>query len=116
MIAIDARIDYYNSLHPADYGLLQSLTLKQSVLPELWRGLDITILLSSPSSSTLLCLEFSGVKDLRIGSIRGLMQYRFEMRSIRNEQLEGLHYKVTEAEHDVFSFMCKDFTAEVRES
>jgi hypothetical protein len=116
MIMTDERIDSYNSLRPSEYGFLQSLVLKQEVQPELWHGLNVKIKLSSLSGTRLLCLEFSGVRDLRVGSIQGLMQYRFEVRSIRGDQIEGLYYKVTESEHDVFSFLCKEFTSEVCES
>ena len=113
MVGIDTEIDKYYSLRPAEYGFLESLTLQQSVQPEMWHGLDLTIRLSSISSSGSLCLEFKGVKDLRIGLIQGLVQYRLDIRSIRDDQQEGLHYRVVESEHDLLSFVSSNFAARI---
>lgn len=111
-----AEIDAYYALQPAKYGFLETLSISQSVDPKTWLGLVLIVALRSPDEGTkgVLHLEFSGVRDLRIGSFDGLMRYKIDIRSMSEDQLDGVRYRVTENEHNLLSFMCESFSALVK--
>jgi len=111
MTSTDTSLDQYYRLGPADFGFLQCLELRQSVIPKEWSGFTLTLRLRSstlPDARTLV-LTFSGVQDVHIGSLEGLLRYFLEIHPIRERQMEGLNYKVVEKEHGTFSFFCRSF-------
>jgi len=115
MTDFQKAVDDYYAMKPATYDLLKSLTLSQSVDPMNWTGVDITIQLASTPDveAKYLSLDFRGARDIRIGSLAGLMRYLVNIRSIRGDGLEGLNYQVAEDEHSLFSFACRSFRAHI---
>jgi hypothetical protein len=113
MTSPDPLLTDYYALNPAAFGLLESLELCQSVQPEEWSGFTLVLRLRSSTTSEPKCLrlEFNRVQDLRIGPLEGLLRYFFEIRSIRERQLEDRNYQVVESEHNAFSFFCNNFSA-----
>jgi hypothetical protein len=115
MTTTDALISQYHALKPVDFGYLECLELKQSVQPEDCTGITLKLQLRrlGGGGGNYLSLVFSGVRDLRIGNLVGLLYYLLETRSIRDRQLEQLNYEVSENEHSAFTFVCRSFTATV---
>jgi hypothetical protein len=109
----DPLVQHYYSLNPSEFGFLGLLELRQSVQPEEWLGFTLVLRLRSPTTSErkYLRLEFSRVQDLRIGPLEGLLRYFFEIRPIRDRQLEDINYQVVESEYNAFSFVCSSFIA-----
>ena len=61
----------------------------------------------------ILVIKFTGIKDIKIGYLEGLISLLITIEDISFNQLEGLNYKVKEIEEEIFSFYCNDFTFEV---
>jgi hypothetical protein len=112
---MDDKIEAYYALKPAKYGFLEELSISQTVDPKAWRGLVLAVTLRSSEESVrgVMRLEFWGVRNLKVNSFDGLMRYGIDIRSISEDQLEGLKYRVTENEHALLSFVCDAFSAEV---
>jgi hypothetical protein len=113
MTGSDIHLESYYSLAPASFGFLESLELRQSVLPEEWTGFTLRLRLRSSTSPGAKCLrlEFGGVHDFRAGRLNGLLRYFLEVRSIRDRQLEGRNYRVVESEYNALAFDCCSFVA-----
>ena len=113
----DVALDIFYALKPAKYAFMESLSLKQSLDPAEWDGFAIVLQLASSAEleSKRLYLQCSGVRDLRFGSFQGLMRYVVDIRSLRADQLEDRNYRIVESEHNLFSFTCRDFTANIRD-
>jgi hypothetical protein len=114
MTTSDGLLRHYYSLNPAEFGFLECLELRQSVEPDDWSGFTLAIRLraSARRGADCLCLEFSGVQNLRIGPLEGLLRYFFEIRSVADRQLEDIKYEVVESEYKAFSFCCSGFSAQ----
>ena len=112
MTSSDTLVEQYYALKPADFGFLESLELRQSVQPDEWSGFILKLRLRSSTTPGAKCLHlvFSGVQDLRIGSLEGLLRFFLEIRPIREQQMEGRNYKVVESEYNAFTFFCSSFT------
>jgi len=115
MTTSDLSVDDFYGLRKAEFGYLERFDLQQSVDPNQWAGFRVEIDLRAlaQAESRRLRLVFIGVRDLRIGSLEGLLFFLIEIRSIRDQQLEGLNYRVVEGEHNAFSFVCESFTASI---
>jgi hypothetical protein len=112
---VAGKIEAYYELSPAIYCFLELLSIRQCVDPKEWAGLDLAMRLSSSfgSDAKRLQLDFTGVRDLKIGSLDGLMRYAIDIRSIAERQLEGLSYRVVEEEWGLVSFACADFAVKI---
>ena len=104
-------IERYYAIRKNAFGFLDRIELTQSVNPSTWNGFRLEIVLRSAAeaSSSLLKLEFSGVRDITIGELNGLLRYIIEISSLENFQVEGGRFKITESEYDAFSFLCDTF-------
>jgi hypothetical protein len=105
-------VDDYYARRGSTYGFLERLDVEQSVDPATWHGLSLEIWLrAAPAANApLLRLSFTGVSNLRIGRLEGLMRYIIEIHLDSNSQVEGGNYHVMESEYDLLSFLCEDFT------
>jgi hypothetical protein len=61
-------------------------------------------------------LTFSEAKDIKIGSLQGMLRLMIEITDISKDQLEGMNYKLHEEEYDLLSFCCEDFDFQVIDS
>ena len=113
MTSPDPLVQHYYALNPAAFGFLGLLELRQSIQPEEWLGFTLVLRLRPPTTPErkYLRMEFSRVQDLRIVPLEGLLRYFFEIRSIRERQIEDINYQVVESEHNVCSFICASFVA-----
>lgn len=114
MMQYDSLVDRYYALKPAEFGFLECLELRQSVQPEEWAGSTLKLRLrpsTKHEAHQYLNLVFCGVHDLRIGSLEGLLRFFLEIRSIQEEQREGVNYRVVESEYSAFAFVCGSFVA-----
>lgn len=59
--------------------------------------------------SEVAVLRFDGAVDLRIRQNWPGLPLGVQIVSIADQQLEGLHYKVTDPEYDIISFLCAGF-------
>ena len=113
----DPAIEKYYSLKPATYKTLESLTLRRVYDQTVSARFDLSIRLVSSlePASKCLYLEFEGVRELRIGSIDQIRVHHLmvDIRSISDDQLENLNYRVVENEENAFSFVCNRFKATV---
>jgi hypothetical protein len=117
MAKSDALVEQYYALKPADFGFLECLELRQAVQPENWAGFNLTLVLraSTLPNAKGLRLAFKGVRDLRIGTVQGLVRYLLEIRAVHEQQMEDRSYKVVESEYNAFAFFCRTFAATVEE-
>ena len=104
-------IDSYYAVRKGTFGFLERIELTQIIDPAKWNGFQMKVILRSEAdvSSSALRLTFTGVQDIRIGELCGLLRYMLEIRCIEESQLECSRFKVTESEYDAFSFVCEAF-------
>ena len=111
----DSETTAYYTLKPHKYSVLESLELKQ--IADHASGFDLFLRLSSSSTAIpeSLHIKFEGIRELNVGSIDRLRvrHLQIDIRSIREDQLENLNYKVIENEENVFSFLCNRFEASI---
>jgi hypothetical protein len=112
-----SHIDRFYALRKAEFGYLERLVIQQSVDPQEWSGLQLEIVLRSRTSlrAPRLLLNFEGVKELRVGELRGILFYMIEIDSIADRQLEELNFQVIESEYNLISFQCKGFAVQLEE-
>jgi hypothetical protein len=104
-------IELYYGIRKGAFGFLERIELKQTVDPARWNGfwLEIDLRSGTESSSSTLQLVFRDVREFRIGEITGLVRYMIEIACIRDSQMEGKTFRVTESEYDAISFVCNSF-------
>lgn len=62
-----------------------------------------------------LMLNFSGVRDFKIGELDNWFELELNITDISSSQMEDIKYRVTENENLLFSFYCNAFRFEVLE-
>ncbi|MCP4344038.1 MAG: hypothetical protein GY795_00750 [Desulfobacterales bacterium] len=113
----DEAIKNYYTLKPAQFGYLESFSLFRKVEHDRCSPYYMElVLLSFRFNVEQLCLSFSGVQDIKIGDIGGLMSLQIDIRSVSEQQMENLNFKVVESEYETFSFLCTDFKAEIKQT
>jgi hypothetical protein len=107
----DKLIETYYAIRKGAFGFLERIELRQAVDPAKWNGflLEIDLRSGTEPSSPTLQLEFKGVHEFRMGEIIGLVRYMIEIACIRDSQMEGKTFRVTESEYDAISFVCDSF-------
>jgi hypothetical protein len=106
-------LESYRASKPWKYRFLKSFTLTRELRPEGASDYDLEVALASDGGD-LLFVKFTGVRDLRIGSLEGLFGLHLDIRDIHASQMEGLNFQVGESEYRAFSFLCYGFTFEYR--
>jgi hypothetical protein len=111
----DKNIDVYLGLKPAKFGYLRSFKLTYQLESEgFGRGVLVVCLSNGLGAEAIvLRLEFRGVTDLKLGHIQGVMKYWFQIQNVREDQLEGINYRVVESEYELCAFYCSEFSARV---
>lgn len=112
----DSKIREYKSLNQPAYGVLNKLTiLRTPPTAGKWDGtlsiwMDMFLGVKDPS---ILKMEFHGVRQLELLSkqLDGMSGYHIDIQSIEDDQWEDLNYRVTDLERNLFSFVCRNFTA-----
>ncbi|SRR6266699_2599603 len=116
----DETIDYYYSLKPTDFPILERLDIHQDV-PYQGRPVELSLeIRMRPPSDTdrrRLLLSFQGVRDLRLiqPSWSEFHMSLIEINSIRSQQWENLNYQVKETEEASLSFLCKHFDTTIED-
>jgi hypothetical protein len=95
----------------ASFPFLERFELSREIEDGSCSAYTLILLLRKSGSPERLRLRFSGVQDLRVGNLEGLFRLRFEIRPVRERQLEGLAFQVVEEEYEALSFFCSSFEA-----
>ncbi|WP_342565755.1 hypothetical protein NST84_11790 [Paenibacillus sp. FSL R7-0345] len=97
------------------FGYLTSFNLTRGTeLEEFQMSLQITLAKSTFDYDEQLLITFTGVKDLEIGHLPGLIGWSyFDITDISKDQLEDIRFKVFEYENNIFSLYCKQITFEI---
>ncbi len=111
----DDAIRQYYSLNPGQFGFLESLKLYREFCDSGCSDYILELKLRNypgkKKEERLLNLTFTGVRNLKIGVLEGILNLLIDIRSVHEYQLEDLCYKIVENENEAFSFFCKDFKA-----
>ena len=100
-----------------EFGYLEAISLFRENCEDSYgsSGYFLQIILSAyplDSSDRKLKLNFSGVRNLKIGEIDALVKVLVSIVDISANQLEDIKYSVKDDEHDLFSFYCNYFSFE----
>lgn len=118
----DPAVAAYYALGPQRFGYWDSVHLKRPLRPERWSEIELTMRLvsslerdvKSPVTMQCLLLEFTNVSQLKFGQFEMLGGVHVEIRSIRENQWDGLNYRIFDYEQtECISFYCRDFTAKL---
>ena len=112
-----AKIEQFYALKPVRFSLLShfewtTVPLVQGFSQRL--VLHLTSMEDSAIGSELV-LDFLDVRNLRFAAA-GLLQPLIEIEDISAKQWDAVTYEVCDQEHDSLSFLCRDFSASVREA
>ena len=117
MSAVNDTINSYYSLNPSQYGYLEAFKLYRDIFKEGCSDYFLELQMRSISDFSdqkRLHLFFSGIKELKIGNLEGLLGLLIDIRSVQEYQLENVKYKVVESEYEAFSFLCLDIDASIK--
>ena len=112
----DVAIVNYQSLSPKEYSDLTMLQVLQELNdidddPSL--AIKMELRTQDLTNKSRLALAFTGVTSLKLDQ-NGFAVIRFpfiEIRSIRENRWEGKYYSVKDEEHELISFYCESFVA-----
>jgi|GEM_PF-1725684 len=108
--------DFYDK--QKEFAYLQSFLLRRNLNEVFCSDYILSIVLcGQPHKETdeIMLLTFSGVKDIKIGDLGGLVRLFIHVLDIADAQMEGITYKVSEEENGLFSFYCKEVEYEITE-
>lgn len=108
---MNEKIESYWALSPQRFKFLESFELRRFVDDNSAEAYQLTLtLLAEPrSESARGRFTFSGVQELVVGRLDGLLGLMIEVFDVRDHQLEGLRFRVVDSEHGVIGFWCRDF-------
>jgi hypothetical protein len=118
MTLSDARkIENYYSLLPTKFSVLRRMVVEQEIASDTAPQINVTFELGSNEIGVddKLVLQFMGVRQLQLNqpSWSLVALTLIEIASIRDSQWENINYKVAETEEDIFSLLCRDFSAQI---
>lgn len=111
-----SNIEKFYKLRPLQYKFLKSLYLTRNVSKEGCSAYEVELIFVtidqniSPNSLRLRC---ANVVDIKIGKVEGMYGIQLEVVDIKDRQLEGVSYRIYEAENEAFSFLCADFQVDL---
>ncbi|ULO09206.1 hypothetical protein H1230_10775 [Paenibacillus sp. 19GGS1-52] len=109
-------INHIDSFYQAQRGFvyLTSFHLtRDTELEGLKVSVQIILAKSTFDHDEHIVITFTGVQDLKLGSLTILYPLAFDIIDVSKDQLEGVRYKVDESEGNVFSFYCSQITFEI---
>jgi len=106
-----ALIDNFYHMHK-DFRYLHSIHLCRNEEEFYSYNLDI-ILVDRRMSERKMSIHFSGVVDFKSIKLDSLYVLSISIVDVSADQMEGLHYKVKEDEHELFSFYCDSFSCKM---
>ena len=117
MSPISGKIEQFYALKPIRFDLLNRF---EWVAIPLVQGYSQRLVLHlTPSRDEAigpeLVLGFEDVRNLRFAA-EGLVQPLIEIKDVSAQQWDGVTYEVRDREHDTIFFLCRDFSALVREA
>ncbi|MBO5343700.1 MAG: hypothetical protein IKJ60_07785 [Ruminococcus sp.] len=73
---------------------------------------DMELILSDfpCESSDTFTINFKGLHDIDIFDLNNCLAFAITIEDVSSHQLEGIRYKVTDAENELFSFFCNFIT------
>ncbi|CAM4480217.1 hypothetical protein [Paenibacillus typhae] len=98
-----------------NFGYLTSFNLSRGTEIEGFQvTLQITLAQSTFDYGEQLSITFTGVKDLEVGQLTGLICWLYlDITDISKDQLEDIRFKVVEYENDIFSLYCSQIAFEI---
>lgn len=99
-----------------NFGYLTSFNLSRGTEIEGFQvTLQITLAQSTFDYDEQLSITFTGVKDLEVGRLPGLICWLyFDITDISKDQLEDIRFKVVvEYDDNIFSLLCSQITFEI---
>ncbi len=99
-----------------EFGYLQSIKIFRDITNIGCTDYHLVILLCDfphYKDAPVLKLKFEGVKDLKIGELDGLIKLLICIKDVSEYQMEGVSFKITENENNLFSFFCERFEYEI---
>ena len=75
-------------------------------------NVDIVLRNISGSSSSSLKITFLNAIEVKIGDIQSMQGLDIQIKDVRDRQLEGISYHLSDQEGDVFSFFFKSCIVE----
>jgi len=108
---IDAKIQGFDALKNQAFRRFERFQLQRHLEGSRCVDLSLQLDLRSKMSQQMkrLRLEFRNVRELRLGNMEYLQECVVCIANIKQDQLEGLFYRVSEVE-DQIRFCCRDFT------
>lgn len=115
----EQSLEVLESVHPTRFNKLESLRVSRDPAAFEDDRFDVEIVLFETGRSVetpapeKLHLRFEKVSGLKIGRLEGLISWLLRIEDVRHQQLEGICFKVVEAEHLALELYCSDWSASV---
>lgn len=101
-------------LKPVTYRFLKSISLSRNISHEGCTNYDLELVLGKlldGDGIEYLKVFSTGVTEINIGEIGGMFGLLVNIEDIRDRQLEGISFRISEQENNAFSFNCANFYA-----
>jgi hypothetical protein len=107
----DTLIEMFYKVRKGEFGYIERIELTQNLNPANWKGfcLEVDLRSGTDPSSPSMQLVFKGVQEFCINEFVGIVRYMIEITCIRDRQMEGKTFRVTESEYNAISFVCDSF-------
>ncbi len=94
------------------YKFLKEIQLEADQIAQLNGSYDVKIVLETvdKDGTAELVARFFGAVEIKIGNLRNGRCILLNIEDVSGNQLEGINYRVSDEEGDVFSFCCRDIS------
>ena len=93
------------------YPYINSIHLNRNLIGNEISDFSLTLTLSNNQvidENDKVTIKFWNIRELKLGEIDNLFRVYISISDISNRQMDGIRYRVSEEENNLFSFLCKD--------
>ena len=117
MMQVAQKIKEYESVKPFQFNVVSRLELVVSLLLQ-GNTNELVLHLTAPDrvDPRSLRLTFSEIRNLTLRAPGAPFQVFLEICDASDRQWDRVHYQIIDRENERLSFLCNDFTFEIRDS
>lgn len=109
---ISEKQEKLNYLYKNGYRFIVKIDIHREAIGDKFSKFDVEISLSNGDMRIAKIYAWDCL-DISIGKIDNMLSAFVESIDVRNDQIEGIRYKILDSENHLFKLLCLDFKVEV---